>query len=163
MCRVMPRGPSPRVEWLRCQSPESKNKMQPEPVVFGYTIAFILASPLFTALPRDLDIVEICSGVGAITQAGWDAELNAAPFDKFRINGITNIIGSPHNEDLTTEPGFLNAVKLVMRLRVGGLLWLAPVCASWVYLNVSRTKRSVENDYWGDTNYPPVAITTAYQ
>ena len=43
-----------------------------------------------------------------------------------------------------------------MRLRVGGLLWLAPICSSWGWLNVSKTKRSAANCYYGDPNYKPV-------
>jgi hypothetical protein len=41
-------------------------------------------------------------------------------------------------------------------LRVGGLLWLAPLCSSWVFYNVSRTKRCKANEYKGDMSYPPV-------
>ena len=41
-------------------------------------------------------------------------------------------------------------------MRVGGLLWLAPICSSWVWLNVSMTKRSAENAYHGDPTCKPV-------
>ena len=50
-----------------------------------------------------------------------------------------------------------NAVKLVTQLALGGLLWLAPVCSSWVGLNISRTLRSHKNNFQGDTTYPKVA------
>lgn len=45
----------------------------------------------------------------------------------------------------------------MFRLRVGGLLWMAPVCSSFVFANVSNTKRSVENPV-GDVSYEAVAV-----
>ena len=62
------------------------------------------------------------------------------------------------SEDMTTKDGFFRAVRLVMRLREGGLLWLAPVCSSWVGLNISRTKRSSANQFRGNPSYAPVAL-----
>jgi hypothetical protein len=41
--------------------------------------------------------------------------------------------------------GFTNAVKLVMRLRPGGLLWMATVCSSFVFANSSNTHRNMNN------------------
>lgn len=41
--------------------------------------------------------------------------------------------------------GFTNAVKLVMRLRPGGLLWMATVCSSFVFANSSNTHRNLNN------------------
>jgi hypothetical protein len=52
--------------------------------------------------------------------------------------------------------GFLLALKYVFRLRTNGLLWQAIVCSSFVWANVSNTKRSIDNP-WGDTAYEPVA------
>ena len=60
------------------------------------------------------------------------------------------------SENLVTRAGFNQAVKLVGRLRNGGLLWLAPECSTWVFYNVSRTKRCKNNHYEGDLDYPPV-------
>ena len=47
-------------------------------------------------------------------------------------------------------------MKYVMRLKLGGLLWEAVVCSSFVFANSSNTKRSVTNPY-GDTEYEQVA------
>ena len=41
--------------------------------------------------------------------------------------------------------GFTNAVKLVMRLRPGGLLWMAVVCSSFVFTSSSNTHRTLDN------------------
>ena len=125
-------------------------------VLFGCTVASVLSDPTFNGLPRDLKVVEIFSGVGSVAAAATASGLSSQPFDKFRIEGRTNIPG-PSCEDLTVKAGFVNAVKLVMQLALGGLLWLAPVCSSWVGLNISRTLRSHKNNFQGDTTYPKVA------
>ena len=52
--------------------------------------------------------------------------------------------------------GFSLALSYVARLREGGLLWLAPVCSSFAFPNISNTKRSAA-DYNGDPTYEPVA------
>ena len=44
----------------------------------------VLANPEFTALPRDLDLVELWSGVGSIVAAATKRNLKAVPFDKNR-------------------------------------------------------------------------------
>lgn len=53
------------------------------------------------------------------------------------------------------ERGFWNALKLVMRLKEGGLCWMAVVCSSFVFANISRHQRSPANPY-GDLEYEPV-------
>jgi len=123
--------------------------------VFGWTVQYALAR--FRSAPRYRDVVEIFSGVGAIMGAASDQGFQAAGFDKFRVPGQTDGPG-PSSEDLCTEAGFLNALALVATLRVGGLLWLAPVCASWIWLNLRRTMRRFDNQFWGDTTYDPVRI-----
>ena len=125
--------------------------------LFGLTVLAVCADPDFVSRPRDLHVVEIFAGVGSVVLAARQAGLQAVAFDKSRVLGRTDDPEGPTCEDLTTRRGFLNAVGLVIRLRVGGLLWLAPACASWVWLNLSNTRRSVANDYYGDMRYPPVA------
>lgn len=46
-------------------------------------------------------------------------------------------------------------MNYVFRLRPGGLLWEAVVCSSFVWANVSNTKRSIDNPF-GDVTYEPV-------
>ena len=124
--------------------------------VFGLTVAACLTDPVRLHGPRDLDVVEIFAGVASIAGAAKEAGYRAMAFDKSRVPGLTDSLSSEVSEDVSCEHGFLHAVSLVMRLRVGGLLWIAPVCSSWVWLNVSMTKRSADNCYKGDTKYKPV-------
>ncbi|CAJ1436032.1 unnamed protein product [Effrenium voratum] len=124
--------------------------------LFGLTVATLLACAHLSGAPRDLDAVEIFSGVGSIAAAAQSQGFAARPFDKYRVMGCTDVDGET-SEDMTVKSGFMNAVELVFRLRLGGLLWLAPVCASWIGLNISRTRRSAANMYHGDTTYPKVA------
>ena len=45
-----------------------------------------------------------------------------------------------------------------MRLAPGGLLWLAPVCSSWGFMNSSNCRRTEANGYRGDEGYKPVQL-----
>ena len=78
---------------------------------------------------RDLDVVELWSGAGHIAGAARESGHVAAEFDIERIPGHTNVAG-PTSEDITTKGGFRRALRLVLRLRAGGLLWMAPLCCS---------------------------------
>ena len=124
-------------------------------VVFGWTVQYALER--FLSAPRYRDVAEVFSGVGAIMDAAVDQGFQAAAFDKCRVPGQTDGPG-PLSEDLCTENGFQSAVALVATLRKGGLLWLAPVCGSWIWLNLVRTQRRLDNQYWGDLTYNPVLI-----
>lgn len=44
------------------------------------------------------------------------------------------------------------ALVLVLRIRPGGLLWLAPVCSSWVFLCLGTSKRHKFFNMLGDTD-----------
>ncbi len=79
---------------------------------------------------------------------------------KFRIPGTTDQSG-PGTEDLLTEAGFLSAVRCALSLVEGGLLWLAPVCSSFVYLNSVRTKRTKTNPR-GDEAYKPAQASNLH-
>ena len=117
--------------------------------IWGFTVASVLSDPAFTNLPRNLDAVELWSGVHSIGPPCRECGLRALPFDKCR-QGV-----SGDSEDILTRNGFLNALQLVMRLVVGGLLWQAPVCASMGFPNSSNCKRSTANPL-GATTYAPV-------
>ena len=116
--------------------------------IWGFTVASVLSDPAFTNLPRNLDAVELWSGVHSIGPPCRECGLRALPFDKCR-QGV-----SGDSEDILTRNGFLNALQLVMRLVVGGLLWQAPVCASMGFPNSSNCKRSTANPL-GATTYAP--------
>ena len=103
---------------------------------------------------RDLDVVELWSGAGHIAGAARESGHVAAEFDIERIPGHTNVVG-PTSEDITTKGGFRKALRLVLRLRAGGLLWMAPLCSSFVFPNSGKCKRNASN-FGGDTSYLPV-------
>ena len=43
-----------------------------------------------------------------------------------------------------------------MRIKEGGLLWAAPVCRSWGWMNCSKCRRTQADDFMGDLSYAPV-------
>ena len=100
---------------------------------------------------RDLDVVELWAGVQSIVIAARGRGFRAEGFDKNRIPGTTDMPG-PKTEDILTHDGFCNAAKLVLRLRPGGLLHLAPVCSSFVGLDTMHTQRS-KADFRGDERF----------
>ena len=110
--------------------------------VFGYTVASALAS--FADVPRDLEVVELWAGVASVAGAAVAGGVPAASFDVRRQPGVTDAPG-PESEDIITEPGFRNALRLVGRLRNRGLLWMAPVCSSWGFANSANTGRRQGN------------------
>ena len=116
-------------------------------VLFGHTISDFLDDPC----TRDHHVVELWSGVGSIVLAACQEGLTAVPFDKWRGSGETEVA-----EDILTRDGFFRAVQYVLRLVVGGLLWMAPVCSSFVFMNCSNCKRNEANKWKGDMTYQPV-------
>jgi hypothetical protein len=144
----------------RSCSPGSAFSMDPAcPLrIFDLTVDAVLSSPAWTQVPRDLACIEVFSGVGSVTSAALALGFAASSYDKNRVPGTTDSPQSPHSEDITTDVGFKNAVRLVMRLRVGGLLWLAPVCSSWGFMNSSHCKRHASSGYIGDLSCAPVRM-----
>ena len=108
-------------------------------LIFGLTVASVLDS---ASEQRDLDVVELWSGVESIVSAARAAGFTAMPFDKFRIEGVTDTDDPETTEDILLEAGFRRALSLVLRLRPGGLLWMAPVCSSWIFLNLVNIQRT---------------------
>ena len=116
--------------------------------VFGLTVNAVLSSTRWLYLARDLDCAEIFSGVQSVVRAALEKGMRAQGVDKL-LDPM---------DDITTPEGFRRAVTLVMRLAPGGLLWLAPVCSSWVFMNSSKCKRTAANGYRGDEGYKPVQL-----
>ena len=83
---------------------------------------------------RDLDTVDLFAGKAAITSGCTSKGLNSEAYDKSYLDN--------DSMDITTGPGFLAAFHLVLRLRVHGSLWGAPVCSSWVFMSRSVGGRS---------------------
>ena len=120
--------------------------------IMGITIAAALAT---APTLRDLQVVELWSGVGSIVAAADRHNYNTAAFDLNRLPGVTDVPGS-HCEDITTSEGFKMAISLVLRLGPGALLALGPDCSSFTFPNSSRHKR-----HWGVTGdllYGPVNV-----
>ena len=110
-------------------------------------IAEVLCDPQLLAATRDLDCFEVFAGVGSLARAAA-AELgyNSATFDK----------ADNEADDICTTDGLHRAVHFLMRIKEGGLLWAAPVCRSWVWMNHCKCKRTQEDDFMGDLSYAPV-------
>ena len=111
---------------------------------FGACLTKTLFDAKAQGILRDLDVVELWSGVGSIASAAQKAGYKVATVDlKF-------------GEDLTTQEGFEDAVNKVLRLKPGGILSMGIECRSFVFLNSSNCKRNFYNQYAGDTKYEPV-------
>ena len=100
-------------------------------------------------------VVELWCGVGSIAAAAAAAGYVVCKFDKFRVPGVSDVAGAL-SEDLLSSCGFKSAVRCVLSMREGALLWMGPVCSSFVFMNSSRCKRTLDNPL-GDVDYKPVA------
>ena len=82
-----------------------------------------------------LDVVEGWSGAGAISRSCIEQGLRVKSFDKKYLRA--------HN--LHSPRGLRLWLLTVSYLRSGGTMWMAPTCASWVWISRSRTRRSAAN------------------
>ena len=98
----------------------------------------MLTNAAFTVSARDLHGVELWCGVGAVWKAGVAQGHRSQGFDL--KNGVA--------ENILTKTGFLKALELTLRLATSGMLWMAPVCSSWIFLNLKNTMR--QKDIWGN-------------
>ena len=121
-------------------------------VIFGFIVAAVLDGT------SEDDVVELWSGVEAIVCAAIAAGLAAQGFDKHRIEGVTDTADPGTTESILLEAGFHKALELVLRVRDGGLAWMAPVCSSWIFLNLVNTKRNLSGGprFSGNLAYAPV-------
>ena len=46
------------------------------------------------------------------------------------------------SDDINTTPGFIRALTYILALDTGGLLWAAPPCSTWVFLNKGTSGRT---------------------
>ena len=105
----------------------------------------------FASLERDLGVCNFFAGCGSIHRAATKQNLASAEYDIERQPGVTDA-ATNQSEDFNCKVGFENAIRLIMRLEEDGLAFLAPRCGSWMYLDVSNTKRAKKNQFWVDTN-----------
>ena len=82
---------------------------------------------------RDLRFVEIGSGHGMASARVRRMGHPAHEFDRATRHPT---------EDITLTAGFLHAGYLVLRLQRGGILQMAPTCASWIFMALRYTMRS---------------------
>ena len=108
-------------------------------------IAEVLCDPQLL-VTRDLDCLELFAGVGSVAKAAAELGHNSATFDK----------ADNEAHDICTTDGLHRAVHFLMRIKEGGLLWAAPVCRSWGWMNSCKCKRTQEDDFMGDLSYAPV-------
>ena len=71
-----------------------------------------------------------------------------------RIPGETDKKGHG-TENILPREGFMKALSTALCLRPNGLLRMAPVCSSFVFMNSSDCKRTKQNPA-GNTGYGPV-------
>ena len=131
---------SPGFRSLVCVFIEAQMPRRP----FGACLTKTLFDASAHGIQRDLDVVELWSGVASIATAAQRAGYKVATVDL------------KEGQDLTTREGFQDAVNKVLRLKPGGLLSMGIECRSFVFLNSSNCKRNCYNQYAGDTKYEPV-------
>ena len=127
-------------------------------LVFGLSVLDVLNDSTISKIDRDLDVVDLFCGRAAIHRAAASQGLTSVSFDKSRIPGTTDSGLADETEDMSTLEGFMRALRLVLRLRRGGLLVMGPPCSSFVMLNTVNCKRNSANNYRGDEGYQPVQL-----
>ena len=100
--------------------------------MFGLTLEDALNLPE-AAGPSRVDVVELRCGVGSKVAASSAAGYVVRKFDRHRVPGVTDQEGHA-SEDLLSSCGFMSAAHCVLAMRTGGLLWMAPVCSSFVFV-----------------------------
>lgn len=119
--------------------------------VFGLTLVMALE---MCPVHRPLSVVELWCGVASIAGAAQKAGQASVAMDKNRVPGVTNTDG-PDSENILSKHGFMRALQAVLEIKEGGLLWMAPVCSSWVFMNSANCRRTVKNPA-GRAGYEPV-------
>ena len=108
--------------------------------LFSITLEEALNEPRFAPVSRDLDLAEVFTTAQSVVLAGRAAGQLAEPFD----------VKHGH-EDACTKAGFLQMLNLVMRIRPGGLLCVAPDCSSFGF-GPSVWSGRTANNVRGDTS-----------
>lgn len=103
------------------------------PVVLQRLVAALRGATAYAAaLAEELDFVEVFAGAGAISIAMAAHGQRTVSID---------LLHGPHM-DLSTPEGFVFALVVVLRLRVGGACLCAPPCSSFVWINRGTSKRT---------------------
>jgi len=110
--------------------------------MFGIALADVLRDPKYEPDDRDLDMAEIFTTAQTLVLAAQALGLQAEPYDVLQ-----------GHEDACTLAGWLHMLSLVMRLKVGGLLCVAPDCSSFGFGPSVWSCRNAQNVI-GDTSRP---------
>ena len=78
-------------------------------------------------------MLELWTGVESIERTAIAAGCTGQGFDKYRIKGVTDTTDPDTTEVIMLEVGLRKALELVLRVRVGGFVWMALVCSSWIF------------------------------
>ena len=83
-----------------------------------------------------LMLFEVFCGVAAITRAFQNGGFLSTGYD---------ILADPHHNNLNSSSGFVYALVMALRLdEADGLMWLATVCSSWVWMARGSTGRTMD-------------------
>ena len=127
-------------------------------LIFGISVQDVLHDSSLWNIERNLDVVDLFFGKAAVHCAAAPLSFASTMFDTSRVPGITDTCQADHTEDMSTMAGFMRALRLVLRLKRGGLLVMGPPCSSFVMLNSAKCKRKSANNYWGDETFAPVQL-----
>jgi hypothetical protein len=101
-------------------------------------LCILLLASRAVDLTEIYDCGELFAGDHAVSTALRDASFTVFSMDiKYTQNSPR-----PHAMNINTPAGFALALWGLLRMRPRGLLVMAPVCSSWVFLSRSTTQRS---------------------
>ncbi len=84
---------------------------------------------------RNWDFMEFCSGSGRLTWWFMHYGFRGCAFDKMYGGHM----------DAATVAGLALAIVLLLRVKPGGLCFMAPECSTWVWIGRKQTGRSKDN------------------
>ena len=110
-------------------------KLAVAPQIVLQLVFLVARQPLLSHVPV-YDFVEYFAGAHEATKAAWRRQKMAAAFEIDHDPDTMNMVGGL---------GYVNAIHLATRLKRLAQSVLAPVCSSWVPINMGTSCRSVLN------------------
>jgi hypothetical protein len=111
------------------------------PRVLLCLIFLVYVNPAFDVSIK-LQVVEFFAGNMAITRAFQRKRVAALPYDIILTKMMRQGSVMRRVMNLNSSEGFALALCMVLRCHPGALIWLAPVCSSWVFLNLGTSLRN---------------------
>ena len=99
-------------------------------------------------IPQDIDVAEMFSGVGHLVSAAKAAGMAALTYE---------ILEDKIHQDICSPQGFLEALLMMMRLHLQGLVHWDTCCSNWIWMSRSGTGRNNANPM-GDPSLSKVQI-----